>query len=148
MGSDVVSRRDLISFSSSLSLRRWAARALMRCLVGQQDVPGGGEVAGDDGGVDRIGLGGDLDRAGEVPDLGRVEDIDREAGCGEGIGGLLLVTARGLEADGGDAQAPKFGVEGGKARRAVSHREGLARGVETDIEALLRNVDANELKIC
>jgi hypothetical protein len=72
-------------------------------LVGQGPRlgPGGGHEAGDQAGVDRVGLGAPAERLAEGADGGRVDDDHRQSGGAEGGGGDDgLEAAGGLEGDG------------------------------------------------
>ena len=81
-------------------------------------------------------------KRGFVPGAGGTQRLPRLIGPEAAL--KIIVPGEPVKA----TEALKLGFERAKSRRGVGDREWLARGVETDIEAFLRNIDANELKIC
>ena len=113
--------------------------------VGQRPDRGRGRrrEAGDDGRVDRVGLGPPPQRAGEGADLGGVHDDRRQPGRPERRDDHRLEAAGGLDGHRPRRERGKPIGEFVQARGVVRHRETLAAREHMDIEAALRHGDAD-----
>ena len=101
-----------------------------------------GEV-GDDGGIDRIGLGALADGLGERPHLSRVDDDEREAGAGEGGGGDLLEAACRLDGDDGGAEGDELLAQGCETGAVAFDGEDVSARTHGDVEAVLGDIDTD-----
>ena len=83
-------------------------------------------------------------RAGEGTDLARVDDRDRQTGCGQGRGEADLHAARGFEHDERRCKGNQALDQRHYALLVIVEGEALAGGVQVDVEPALGNVDADE----
>ena len=98
--------------------------------------------AGDQRGVDAVRLGARAGEAGEGAHVGRVQAKDAQAGEREAFGRPTLIAAGGLQRDHGIG--PETDDQPSNAVRAVGHGEGLAGGVDMNVELVHRDVDADK----
>jgi hypothetical protein len=77
-------------------------------------------------------------------DLARVDHGQRQPGGGEGGGDRDLEAAGGLQHDERRGELGEAGREALQARAIARHGEGLVRRQDVDVEAVLRDIDADE----
>src|SRR5205807_1595178 len=106
------------------------------------------DEAGDDGGVQRVGLGELAGGLGVVPDALGLDDGDLDAGLLEGECDGQLEPAGGLKPD---ADVGRRGGEGAERLdelavpgRGVIDAQGFAGRLDADVEVGLRDVDTDE----
>ena len=99
---------------------------------------------GDHLGVERVGLRQPAHRSGEVADLARVDDAERQPGCGERCSDVCLVAASGFQDDEGNREAGEAARESFKPLRVPRNMEGLVQRPEMNVETVFGHVDADE----
>jgi len=104
--------------------------------------PRGLGEAGDNPGIDRIGLGALSKSVGEVADLGRVDHDDRHAFARQGGRYDGLVSAGRLEGD-QTRRTAEPPAQFTKPLTIARHRPGLSRRQDMNVQAILRYVDAD-----
>ena len=95
-------------------------------------------------GIQRIGLGEPPGRAGEVTDLARIDHGQRQACAGERGGDGEFEAAGGFQHDERRCARPQLGDKPLQAFAVARNGEGLPRRAHMDVEAILRNIDADK----
>jgi len=98
----------------------------------------------DDPRVDPIGLGQDTEGLCKRPHLARIDHDDGEAGRGQGGRHWPVVAARGLQDKQGGCQGLQLGHQGGDPGLVIGDLPRLGRRADSNIEAGLRDINANK----
>src|SRR5665213_367449 len=98
---------------------------------------------GQDRGVDLVGFGDFSERFGKVAGLTRIDDDHGQIGVKQIGGDLAMVAASGLHQHASHVERLEQINEFGDAGRGVVQREGLAGGIDVDVQASLGHVDSN-----
>jgi hypothetical protein len=100
--------------------------------------------AGDDAGVQSIGLGQNAQAAGEVSDLAGIDHGHPVSGRYKRADQAVLVAARGFDYDQTTARVRQSSEQLPEARGAIRNGEALVLAEHTDIERALGNIDTYE----
>ena len=101
--------------------------------------------AGDDLGIERIGLGQPSGGAREVADLPRVDNGQGQAGGGDRGGDRYLEPAGGFQHDELQRHAAEPLGESCQAFAIARHGKSFSRRAQVHIEAILRDIDADKV---
>jgi hypothetical protein len=104
----------------------------------------GREAARDESGIDAIGLGFLAQASGEALHLRGIEQVDRKTRLAQRGDRLAFIAARGFKRYGCIASGAKALNKTFKTRLAVGNLKGNGFGVEENVEACLRYVDADK----
>jgi hypothetical protein len=99
---------------------------------------------GDDGRVDRIGLGTLADGLGEGADLGRIDDHDRQSCSAQRRRHHRLEAAGGFQDDQRGGERFETFHQQLQAAGVAFDEEQLSTGTHCDIETIFGNVDTND----
>jgi len=105
------------------------------------------DEAGDDGGVDRIGLGAFAERLCVVADLRGIDDDDRQAGARQARGDDRLEAAGRFHRDQDRRERLQSDDELRETFAVAGDRKRLAAGMDMHIQPILRHVDADVLSV-
>ena len=97
--------------------------------------------AGQDLGVQPVGLGQAPEGPREVVRLARIDHDHRQAGRGQGGDHEPLVAAAGFQHDAGGLQRLELLLQAAQAAPRAWHRPGRPRGLDRDVQLRLRHID-------